>query len=91
MKITLFAQILQIINRDSFKKLVSKHKANKHCKGNSTKSKSPEPYCSGLSKIGNDICHSRFRRRRITDMHPESAAIRDSPRCCSAINRFRNY
>lgn len=34
MKITLFAQIIQKINRDSFNNLVSKHKSNKHSKGN---------------------------------------------------------
>jgi hypothetical protein len=32
--ITLFAQIIQKINKDSFKKLVSKHDSDKHCKGN---------------------------------------------------------
>ena len=34
MNITLFAQIIQKINKDSFKKLVTKHDSDKHCKGN---------------------------------------------------------
>lgn len=70
MKITLFAQILQIINRDSFKKLVSKHKSNKHCKGNDSwthfvtmlfchfsKSNSLNEICNGVRSATGDLNH----------------------------------
>lgn len=70
MKITLFAQILQIINRDSFKKLVSKYKANKHCKGNDSwthfvtmlfchfsKSNSLNEICNGVRSATGDLNH----------------------------------
>lgn len=34
MKITLFAQIFQLFDKNSFNKLVDKHQSDKHCKGN---------------------------------------------------------
>lgn len=70
MKITLFAQIIQKINKDSFKNLVTKHKSNKHCKGNDAwshlvtmlfcqfaKSNSLNEVCQGMSSATGDLNH----------------------------------
>jgi hypothetical protein len=70
MKITLFAQIIQKINRDSFKNLVTKHKSNKHCKGNDSwthfitmlfchfsKSNSLNEVCQGMRSATGDLNH----------------------------------
>jgi Transposase DDE domain/Domain of unknown function (DUF4372) len=70
MKITLFAQIIQKISRDSFKNLVSKHKSNKHCKGNDawthfvtmlfchfSKSNSLNEVCNGIRSATGDLNH----------------------------------
>lgn len=70
MNITLFAQILQKIERNSFKKLVNKHSSNKHCKGNDawthfvtmlfcqfSKSNSLNEICQGMRSATGDLNH----------------------------------
>jgi hypothetical protein len=70
MKITLFSQILQKISRNSFNKLVDKHKSNKHSKGNDawshfvtmlfcqfSKSNSVREVCNGMNSATGDLNH----------------------------------
>lgn len=70
MKITLFAQIIQKINRESFNKLVSKHQSNKHCKGNDawshfvsmlfcqfSRSNSLSEVCNGMRSATGNLNH----------------------------------
>jgi IS4 transposase len=70
MNITLFAQILQTIRRDSFNKLTESHKSNKHCKGNDawthfvtmlfcqfSKSNSLNDICNGMRSATGDLNH----------------------------------
>ena len=69
-KITLFAQIFQKINKDSFNKLVQKFESNKHCKGNDawshfvtmvfcqfSKSNSLNDICNGMRSATGDLNH----------------------------------
>lgn len=69
-KITLFAQIFQKINKDSFNKLVQKYESNKHCKGNDawshfvtmvfcqfSKSNSLNDICNGMRSATGDLNH----------------------------------
>jgi hypothetical protein len=70
MKITLFAQIFQKINRNSFNKLAEKFESNKHCKGNDawshfvtmvfchfSKSASLNDVCNGMRSATGDLNH----------------------------------
>lgn len=59
MKITLFAQIFQKINRNSFNKLAEKFESNKHCKGNDAWSHFVTMVFCHFSKSGslNDVCN----------------------------------
>lgn len=69
-KITLFAQIFQKINKDSFNKLVQKFESNKHSKGNDawshfvtmvfcqfSKSNSLNDICNGMRSATGDLNH----------------------------------
>jgi hypothetical protein len=70
MKITLFAQIFQKINRNSFNKLAEKFESNKHSKGNDawshfvtmvfcqfSKSNSLNDVCNGMRSATGDLNH----------------------------------
>lgn len=70
MKITLFAQIIQKIDRFSFNSLVSKHQSNKHCKGNDawshfvsmlfcqfSRSNSLSEVCNGMRSATGNLNH----------------------------------
>ncbi len=69
-KITLFAQIFQKFNKQSFDRLIEKHQSNKHCKGNDawthfvtmvfcqfSKSNSLNDVCNGMRSATGDLNH----------------------------------
>jgi len=75
MKITLFAQIFQKFNKNSFDKLVEKNQSNKHCKGNDawthfvtmvfcqfSKSNSLNEVCNGMRSATGDLNHLGLTR-----------------------------
>lgn len=75
MKITLFAQILQSLDRNSFKKLVAEHQSDKHQKGiNSwthlvtmlfcqfSKLNSLRDVCNGLKSASGNLNHMNVKQ-----------------------------
>ena len=91
MNITLFAQIFQIVSRETFTKLVDKYQSNKHCKGNDAWSHFVTMVFCQFSQSNslNDVCNGmRLATGNLNHLGVKKAMKKSSLSYC---NQHRNW
>jgi len=89
--ITLFAQIFQLVSRETFTKLVDKHQSNKHCKGNDAWSHFVTMVFCQFSQSNslNDVCNGmRLATGNLNHLGVKKAMKKSSLSYC---NQHRNW
>lgn len=91
MNITLFAQIFQLVSRETFTKLVDKYQSNKHCKGNDAWSHFVTMVFCQFSQSNslNDVCNGmRLATGNLNHLGVKKAMKKSSLSYC---NQHRNW